>query len=89
MMVYKNKHSVSSLVLGIIGVVFSVILPVVTYACSIPGLVIAVRDKKRAIKAQPGVILNIVALAVALINSLFAVVITIKMSLFDDKKEIK
>lgn len=87
-MVYKNKHSVTSLVLGIVGVVFSLIMPLVTYACSIPGLVIAIRDRKRALKWKPGMILNIVALAIALINSLFAVVITLKMALFDEKKKL-
>ena len=88
-MVYKNKQSVPSLVLGIVGVAFSLIIPFVTYACSIPGLIIALKDKKRAYKAKPGIILNIVALSIAFINSLFAVVITIKMSLFDNKKEIQ
>lgn len=84
-MVEKKKNSVSSLVLGIIGVVFSVLIPVVTYACSIPGLIIAIRDQKKAVRAKPGMVLNIVALAVALINSLFAVVVAVKLSLPDRK----
>lgn len=88
-MVYKNKQSIPSLVLGIVGVVFALILPIVTYGCSIPGLLIGLKDKKRAYKANPGIVLNIVALSVALINSLFAVVITVKMTLKNDKNEIQ
>lgn len=88
-MVYKNKQSIPSLVLGIVGVVFALIFPIVTYACSIPGLIIALKDRKRAYKANPGIVLNIVALSIALINSLFAVVIAIKMTLFNGKKEIQ
>ncbi len=88
-MVYKNKRSIPSLVLGIVGLVFSVIIPLVTYACSIPGLIIALRDKKRAYKANSGIILNIVALSIAFINSLLAVVITIRMSVCKKNKEIQ
>ena len=84
-MVYKNKRSIPSLVLGIIGVAFALIFPIVTYGCSIPGLIIGLKDKKRAYKANSGIVLNIVALSIALINSLFAVVITVKMILKSDK----
>ncbi|MEG0614630.1 MAG: hypothetical protein RR540_02660 [Oscillospiraceae bacterium] len=84
-MVYKNKVSMPSLILGIVGVVFSIVVPIVTYACSIPGLIIGLRDKKRAYRAKAGISLNIVALAIAFINSLFAVVIGIKMY-FKEKK---
>lgn len=79
----KQKHSVASLVLGIIGMVFSVLIPLVTYACSIPGLIIAVRDKKRSYKAGGGIVLNIVALAVAVINSLLAVAMALKLPVLD------
>lgn len=79
----KQKHSVASLVLGIIGTVFSVLIPLVTYACSIPGLIIAVRDKKRSYKANGGIVLNIVALVIAVINSVLAVAVALKLPLLD------
>lgn len=74
-----QKHSVAGLVLGIIGTIFSVLLPIVTYACSIPGLIISVRDKKRSYKANGGIVLNIVALVIAFINSLLAVAVVLKL----------
>lgn len=85
-MVYKKKKSIASFVLGVVGIAFSILIPVVTYACSIPGLLIAVRDRKRAYQAKPGIVLNIVALSVATLNSLMAVVIAIKLH-FTNKKE--
>lgn len=78
-----QKRSVASLVLGIIGTIFSVLIPLVTYACSIPGLIIAVRDKKRSYKANGGIVLNIVALVIAALNSALAVVVALKIPVFD------
>ena len=60
-------------VLGIIGIVFGILLPLVTYCCSIPGLVMANQDIRRGLPNQTGRILNIIALAVALANSVFSI----------------
>ena len=60
-------------VLGIIGIVFGILLPLVTYCCSIPGLVMANQDIRRGLPNQAGRILNIIALAVALANSVFSI----------------
>ncbi|MBQ7980423.1 MAG: hypothetical protein IJ305_02320 [Oscillospiraceae bacterium] len=43
----RKKLCVPSLVLGIIGVFFSLFLPFISYGCSIPGLAIAFSKKKK------------------------------------------
>ena len=72
----KKRISVSSLVLGIVGTVFAFFIPAVTYGCSITGLVRGV--KKRKIKnCTAGITLNIVALAIAVFNSLAGILVTL------------
>lgn len=82
----RKKLCVSSLVLGIVGLVFSVIIPVVSYACAIPGLVIGLKRRRKNYNSTAGVVLSIIALSLALINSVFGVLMTIKM-FFSDKNE--
>ena len=82
----KKKLCVSSLVLGIVGVVFSLFLPVAAYACSIPGLITGVKKQKKNYHASAGIILNIVALSLALINSVLGIIMTIKI-FFSDSME--
>lgn len=74
----KKRISVSSLVLGIVGTVFAFFIPAVTYGCSITGLVRGV--KKRKLKnCTAGITLNIVALAIAVFNSLAGILVTLKV----------
>lgn len=82
----RKKLCVSSLVLGIVGLVFSVIVPAVSYACAIPGLVIGLKRRRRNYNSTAGVALSIIALSLALLNSVFGVLMTIKM-FFSDKDE--
>lgn len=82
----RKKLCVSSLVLGIVGLVFSVIVPAVSYACAIPGLVIGLKRRRRNYNSTAGVALSIIALSLALLNSVFGVLMTIKM-FFSDKNE--
>lgn len=82
----RKKLCVSSLVLGIVGLVFSVIVPVVSYACAIPGLVIGLKRRRRNYNSTAGVALSIIALSLALLNSVFGVLMTIKM-FFSEKNE--
>lgn len=82
----RKKLCVSSLVLGIVGLVFSVIVPLVSYACAIPGLVIGLKRRKRNYSSSAGIVLSIVALSLALLNSVFGILMTIKM-FFSDKAE--
>lgn len=82
----RKKLCVSSLVLGIVGLIFSFIIPAVTYACAIPGLVIGIKRRRRNYSSSAGISLSIVALSLALINSVFGVLMTIKM-FFSDKDE--
>lgn len=76
----------SSLVLGIIGIVFAPIMPLVTYSCSITGLVLGLNKRHKQYNSTPGIILNIVALSAALINSLIGVVMTIRLFLSEEKE---
>lgn len=74
-----KKLCVSSLVLSIIGLVFSFFLPVVSYACAIPGLVIGIKKRRKNYSSSAGISISIVALSIALINSVLGVVMTVKM----------
>jgi len=80
----NKKVCVSSLVLGIIGLVFSFFVPAVTYSCSIPGLVLGI-NKRNTHKSSASVALNIIAIVIAVINSVCAIVMTVKM--FNSKKD--
>ena len=69
----KKVHT-GSLVLMIIGLLFALIIPIVTYPCSIASLVLAIKNKE-LYKTKLIIILNIVALILALINSIFGVLL--------------
>jgi hypothetical protein len=73
----RKKLNLRSLVLGIVGIVFSVLLPGVTIACSVPGVVSAVKRHGR--NGIPGLALNITALSLAAANSAAAIVLTVRM----------
>ncbi len=83
----RKKLCVSSLVLGIVGLIFSFIIPIVSYACAIPGLVIGIKRRKKNYSSSAGISLSIVALSLALINSVFGVLMTIKMFFSDNGEE--
>lgn len=74
-----KKLCVSSLVLSIVGLVFSFFLPVVSYACAIPGLIIGVKKRRKNYSSSAGISISIIALSIALINSVLGVVMTVKM----------
>lgn len=74
-----KKLCVSSLVLSIVGLVFSFFLPVVSYSCAIPGLIIGIKKRKKNYSSSAGISISIVALSIALINSVLGVVMTVKM----------
>lgn len=82
----KKKLCVSSLVLGIVGLVFSFLLPIVSYSCAIPGLIIGIKRRKKNYNSSAGIVLSIVAVSLALINSVLGVVMTIKMFFSDNNK---
>ncbi|MDE6763090.1 MAG: hypothetical protein K2J73_05365 [Oscillospiraceae bacterium] len=81
-----KKLCVSSLVLSIVGLVFSFFLPVVSYACAIPGLIIGIKKRKKNYRSSAGISLSIVALSIALINSVLGVVMTVRM-FFSGKRD--
>lgn len=75
----RKKLCVPSLVLGIVGVFFSLFLPFVSYGCSIPGLAIAFSKKRSEYNSKPGMILNVIALALSVINSALGIIMTVKL----------
>lgn len=74
----KKRISVSSLVLGIIGTVFAFFIPAVSYGCSVTGLVRGLK-KRREKNCTAGITLNIIALAVAAVNSIAGILVTLKV----------
>jgi hypothetical protein len=69
---------VPSLVLSIIGLVFALLLPIVTYPCSIVGLVLAVR-KRSEYKTTAALVMCIIGLVLAAANSILGVIMTVGM----------
>lgn len=80
--VYNENTSVStekkvhtpSMVLMIIGAVFALLLPIVTYPCSAISLVMSI-VKRRSHKTTYAIVINIIALVVALANSVLGVML--------------
>lgn len=66
----KNSTGNALLVVGILGIIFAILLPIVTYCISIPGLALGAKrpDKK-------GVVLNIIAIIIAVINSVLGIIL--------------
>ncbi len=59
-----EKKSRSSLALGIVGLSFSVVFPIVTLPCSTVGVIVAVKHLINGKKAVAGLALNVTALVV-------------------------
>lgn len=74
--VTQKKIHVPSLVLMIIGALFALILPIITYPCSIVRLVMSI-TKRNTHKTTYAIVINIIALAAALVNSLLGVMLQI------------
>lgn len=73
----EKKTYKAGIILGIIGLLFSLVVPAVTYGTSIPGLVLSVK-KSGEKKTVCSFVLNTVAISLAFANSVLAVLITIK-----------
>ena len=71
--VVKRLH-VPSFVLSIIGLVFSVLLPLVTYPCSIIALVQSVKYKQSH-RTKAAFVMSVIALPIAVINSILGAVL--------------
>lgn len=69
-----KKVHVPSLVLMIIGAMFALILPIVTYGCSITSLVMSI-NKRHTHKTTYAIVINIIALIFAVINSAIGVML--------------
>ncbi len=82
----KKPNCISSIVLGIVGLALSPFVPGATYACSITGLVRAFK-KRNEKNITIGIVLNIIALCIAVINSIMGIVLTIKLFNKGKKKD--
>lgn len=69
----KKVHT-PSMVLMIIGAVFALLLPIITYPCSTISLVMSI-VKRRTHKTTYAIVINIIALVVALANSVLGVML--------------
>ncbi len=83
----RKKLCVPSLVLGIVSVVFSMFLPFVSYSCAVPGLIIGMKKKKKDFNATPGIALNVIALALSVINSALGIIMTVKLFFASNQDE--
>lgn len=68
----NKKVHIPSLVLMIIGAIFALIIPIVTYGCSITSLVMSI-TKRHTHKTTYAIVINIIALVLALANSVLGV----------------
>ena len=70
----EKKVHVPSMVLMIIGAVFALLLPIITYPCSIISLVMSIA-KRHTHKTIYAIVINIIALVLALANSALGVML--------------
>ena len=70
----EKKVHVPSMVLMIIGAVFALLLPIITYPCSTISLVMSI-VKRRENKTKYAIVINIIALIAALANSVLGVML--------------
>lgn len=68
----------AGIILGITGIIFSVLFPAAAYGCSIPGIVMSAKKDREKYHTTAALVLNIIATAIAAANSITAVVITAK-----------
>ena len=70
----QEKYHTPSLVLSIVGLVFAILLPIVTYITIIIALVLTNKNKD-AYKTKAVYIMSYIALAIAIVNSIAGVII--------------
>lgn len=72
----KKKIHIPGLVLMIIGALFALILPIVTYPCSIVSLVMSI-TKRHTHKTTYAIVINIIVLIAAVVNSTLGVLLSL------------
>ncbi|MDY3793136.1 MAG: hypothetical protein SOZ56_11795 [Oscillospiraceae bacterium] len=70
----EKKIHTPSLILMIIGAIFSLLLPIITYPCSIISLVLSIKNRETH-KTGFIIVIDIIALILALANSALGVMI--------------
>ena len=74
----EKKVHVPSLVLMIIGAVFALLVPIVTYVTSIISLVMSI-VKRKEYKTTYAIVINSIALVVALMNSVLGILLNLAL----------
>lgn len=75
-LIEEKKIHTPSLVLMIIGAVFALILPIITYPCSIISLVMSI-TKRNTHKTTYAIVINTIVLIIALANSILGVLLVL------------
>jgi len=70
----KKKVHVPSLVLMIIGALFCLLIPLVTYVTSIPSLIMSI-VKRKEYKTTYAIVINSIALVLAIANHILAIIL--------------
>ncbi|WP_432649884.1 hypothetical protein [Huintestinicola sp.] len=70
----EKKIHIPSLILMIIGAIFSLLLPIITYPCSIISLVFGIKNRETH-KTGFIIVIDIIALILALANSVLGVMV--------------
>lgn len=70
----EKKIHTPSLILMIIGAIFSLLLPIITYPCSIISLVLSIKNRETH-KTGFIIVIDIIALILALANSALGIMI--------------
>lgn len=74
----KSNQGTISLVLGIIGILFALLLPIIAYPLGIIGIILAVKARKNnEPRSTAGLVLSIIALVVAAINSILGILLAL------------
>ena len=85
----KSSLNVVSLVLGIIALLGSCCLSFITLPFSIAGLICGIKYKKRMQKGCPGIVVNIIAIVLALFMTVLGVLMTLVIApVIDNAKDV-
>lgn len=76
---YASGKAITSFIIGLIGII-SWLIPILSYASCIPGLVLGIQSKKsgKSWQATVGIILCIISLCLAFFNSVLGVIIRLQ-----------
>ena len=68
----KKPLQTDAMIFSVIGLVFSLVIPLVTYVFGTAGIVVSIKNKEKS-NTVPSLVISIIALAAALVNSILSV----------------